>query len=357
MKVTMTKTILVLGGGGYIGSITASLLAQYGYHVVVLDWRLDLHTIFVLAPQEIVRNITLLSGDYGDAGLLKDICTRYDIAGVIHLAGFIEVAQSVIDPQLYYENNVAKAIIAYKQLMAQGIKNIVFSSSAAVYGTPDNMPITEDSRCVPCSPYGMTKYCVELLLKDYIAAYGLHVYVMRYFNVAGAMPVWGLGERHEPETHLIPRIIQAAREHKRVTVFGHDYATPDGTCIRDYVHVLDIAQAHCLAMEKLLTKKTGYSEVVNLGTGSGYSVMSVIKTVEEVVGVSVEYNITSRRPGDPAILCASNERARMLLSWEPIHSSLHQMVDDAYRFMISVSDAKQVCSASVKSLGKQLSNE
>jgi UDP-glucose-4-epimerase GalE len=255
---------------------------------------------------------------------------RFRIDAVMHFAAFIEVGESVADPGAYYENNVGGSLALLRAMVAHGIGRMVFSSSAAVYGSPQQVPIREEHPCAPLSPYGWSKRMVETLLVDFERAHGLRSLALRYFNAAGADASAAIGERHTPESHLIPRLLAAADTGSPIEVYGTDYPTPDGTCIRDYIHVTDLARAHVQALEHLLNGGAGGA--FNLGQGRGYSVEEVIGKVMEVTGRSIRVQTAARRPGDPPVLVASNEKARRELGWAPAHSSLENIIATAWRW-------------------------
>ncbi len=319
----MKQTILVTGGAGYIGSHTVLELLHQNHTVVVIDK--------VCSFQINHPNVTYFQCDIADTPILKTICARYTIDAVIHCAAFIEVGASVVNPAAYYENNVIKTVIFLETMRACSITTIIFSSSAAVYGTPHTLPIPETHSCNPISPYGKTKLIIEQVLEDYRVAYSFKYRALRYFNACGAYPEYHLGERHEPETHLIPRMLQAVIDNAPFTLYGDDYETPDGTCVRDYVHVRDIARAHRLALEHL--QETGKSGVTNLGTTHGYSVKEIIQAVEQVTQKKVIIQKMGRRAGDPAYLIADTTQAKNLLNWQPQYSDIRLIVSSAYTFM------------------------
>ena len=318
-------SIIVTGGAGYVGSHIAWLLAQQGYHVIIIDNFIH-NQHFNPAWATVYRN------DFADIEVLKELFTKHYVSAVIHCAGFIEVGQSVKDPALFYENNVAKTIALLQTMMAYGIKHFIFSSSCAVYGNPEHIPMTEEHPQKPLSPYGKTKAMVEALLPDFAQAYGLKYVSLRYFNVAGAFPEEGLGECHTPETHIIPLLLDAALEQKPFTLFGNDYATKDGTPVRDYVHVRDIAQAHILALHHLL--KGLPSEVFNIGIGHGYTVKELVSAVQEVCRAPITTSVQKRRQGDAPILLADATRARTILQWQPLYSELSFILKSAHAFYI-----------------------
>lgn len=316
------ETLLVIGGAGYIGSHTSYLLAQYGYQVIILD-------SFVHNQPFEHSWATVIRGDYGDSHLLQRIFSSHTITAVMHFAGFTSVGESVHTPAPYYENNVAKTMVLLRVMHEYAVDTLVFSSSAAVYGIPDITPITEEHATQPVNAYGNTKLVIEYMLHDYAQAYGLRFVALRYFNAAGAQPEHGLCEYHVPETHIIPLAIEAALSTGNFNIFGDDYPTPDGTCVRDYVHVTDIAQAHVCALHYL--NQGGMSGCFNLGTGSGYSVREILMTIAQVCGVSIKYIVKPRRAGDPAILVADASKACNMLHWDHRYSQLPVIIESAYR--------------------------
>lgn len=305
----MMQAILVTGGAGYIGSHTALYLAQQGYKVIILDDFSQQQTFAPSWPEKIIK------ADFADEQVLHQIFTSYKILGIMHFAGFTEVGLSVTDPLKFYDNNVAKTIKLIKIALAHGVSKIVFSSSCAVYGLPEFLPLTENHSCNPISPYGQTKLMVEKVLQDCAQAYNLQYVILRYFNAAGAMPEYQLSEQHTPETHLIPLLFRAIYQQASFKIFGQDYNTPDGSCIRDYLHVWDLAAAHHLAFEHL--QKNLPNEIFNLGTGHGYSVLQVAQAVERVTGLNLKLELAGRRAGDPAVLVADASHARDILKWQP----------------------------------------
>ena len=318
----MKQYILVTGGGGYVGAHVVHEFLQHGYHVVVIDRDSKNH----LAHTE----VTYFDGDLADTLLLNKIFASFPITAVIHCAASIEVGASVCNPEEYYENNVINTWRLLQAMRVHGVDKIIASSTAAVYGTPQQIPIPETHPLTPLSPYGKTKLVVEMVLNDYAHAYNMQYAVLRYFNAAGATPELALGERHEPETHLIPRILQAAYDRVPLTVFGNDYDTPDGTCIRDYVHVQDLATAHYKALTYISTHNT--SCTFNLGATRGYSVQEIITAVRDVTGVSLKVVFGPRRAGDAPQLIADTQRARSLLGWSPHHSDICTIVTSAWEF-------------------------
>lgn len=313
---------LVVGGAGYIGSHMVKHLAKAGHRVIVFD---NLSTGFANA----IVSGTLIEGDLADGDHVAHVLRDGSIDAVFHFASSIQVGESAIHPARYFRNNVVNTLNLLDAMIATGTRNLVFSSTAAVYGEPEQIPIPETHRRAPINPYGRTKSMVEDILADYHAAYGLNSFALRYFNAAGADPEGDLGERHEPETHLIPLVLRTASGRRAsIAVFGRDYDTPDGTCIRDYIHVADLASAHEKALCKLL--QNGGCYATNLGTGQGYSVAEVIKAAERITGCPVKVEEKSRRPGDPARLVADPRVARDLIGWEPRRSALDTIIADAW---------------------------
>lgn len=315
------NTVLVVGGAGYIGSHMVRRLQDQGFALLVLD---DLSSGFAGA----VSGAELIVGDVADAALLDSIFTTHPIDAVMHFASFIQVGESVVNPAKYYENNVAKTLVLLAAMVRHNVKSFIFSSTAAIFGNPIFPAIDENHPQNPINPYGRSKWMIEQLLQDYDLAYGLRSVCLRYFNAAGAQPDASLGERHEPETHLIPLAIQAALgQGDALKVFGSDYSTPDGTCVRDYVHVCDLASAHLLALKHL--RAGGSSLRLNLGSESGYSVKQVLASVGEVVGKAVPHDVVGRRAGDPAVLVANSALALSTLGWRPQYPSLGDIVAHA----------------------------
>lgn len=315
--------LVITGGAGYIGSHIAYLCKQHNYTIIILD--LFFHNQYFNPSWA-----TIIKGDFSNKKLLAEIFSHYDIKAVIHCAAFIEVGQSVTNPSSYYENNVAKTLVLLQSMIEHGIKKIVFSSSCAVYGNPEFLPLIENHPKNPISPYGKTKLMVEMMLEDFQRAYGLEYVCLRYFNAAGALPEEGLGEQHQPESHLIPRILQAALEQTPFTIYGNDYETKDGTAIRDYVHVLDIAHAHLLALCHLEAHKP--SDAFNLGSGHGFSIKEVVEAVEKVCQVKIKTVVEKRRAGDPAALVADSFHIQTILQWQRKYSQLAFIVQSACLF-------------------------
>ena len=318
---TGVKTILVAGGAGYIGSHMVALLAEKGYEVLAADNLCTGHA-------QAVKGAKLLVGDVRDRVFLDKVFSEHKIDGVINFAAFSLVGESVKDPLKYYGNNVAGAQTLLETMVRHGVDKIVFSSTAATYGEPEKQPIEETDRTEPTNPYGASKLAIEGMLKWCGKAYGVRYAALRYFNAAGADGAAGIGEDHSPETHLIPIVLQVALgKRERVGIFGDDYPTPDGTCVRDYIHVRDLAKAHLLALEYL--EGGGESGVFNLGSGTGYSVKEIIETARTVTGRSIPAVVEPRRAGDPSVLIASNKKAKLLLGWQP-ERDLHAIIADAW---------------------------
>ena len=315
--------ILVTGGAGYIGSITTRVLLDAGHECVVLDTLERGHRAAIDPRADFVQ------GSVGDPEALSTALPGCD--AVMHLAGYIEVAESVADPQKYFRANAIEPLVMLDLMQRNGVGALVFSSTAAVYGEPESVPIREDARTLPVNPYGASKLAFEESLDGCRLEHGIKSIRFRYFNVAGALPDATLGEAHDPETHLIPRILQAmAAGQERFEVFGDDYPTPDGTCVRDYIHVLDLAHAHRLGLEALGTGHEG--GVYNLGNGQGYSNLQVVSTCAQVTGRDVAIDIGPRRAGDPAALVASAEKAERELGWTPSRGDLSEIVSDAWEW-------------------------
>ena len=315
--------ILVTGGAGYIGSHTVHLLRKHGHEVIVVDDLSRGHRHNVDPTR--FHQINLLQTD-----ALTEVLSQGKVDAVIHFAAYIAVGESTQKPELYFTNNVSGSVSLLTAMERTGVNRIVFSSTAAVYGTPERSPITEDLPYSPLSPYGDSKVMVEKIL-DWLDQYrGVRSVCLRYFNACGAEPGSGLGEEHDPETHLIPLLLRAIDTGKPVTVFGDDYDTPDGTCIRDYIHVSDLAEAHIRAVEALI--KGAPSGKFNVGTGTGKSVLEVIRAVEDVTGQTVPYTVGSRRAGDPPILVANSDRLQQTLGWTPAYTDVREIVKTAWAF-------------------------
>lgn len=317
------NSILVTGGAGYIGSHTVKLLLSQGYDVTVVD-NLSRGYRRNVDPQR------LRTVDVTDTESLCQVFAERAFDAVIHFAAFIAVGESMRVPELYFQNNVGGSLSLLTAMIRSGVRRLVFSSTAAVYGMPAAIPIKEESPYAPVNPYGESKVMVEKLLHWFDQVHGLRSIALRYFNASGADPGGQLGEEHDPETHLIPLLFRALVTGKPITIFGDDYPTADGTCIRDYIHVNDLAQAHIRALESLLSG--GRSDVFNVGTGSGYSVREVARAVEAVTGKKVPFAIGPRREGDPPELVADSTKLRRSLQWTPHYSELRNIVDTAWNF-------------------------
>ncbi|ADQ46584.1 UDP-glucose 4-epimerase [Caldicellulosiruptor kronotskyensis 2002] len=316
--------ILVTGGAGYIGSHMVWLLLEKGYDIVVIDNLEKGHKKAVLGGK-------FYNGDLKDKEFLEKVFSENDISAVIHFAASSLVGESVQNPIKYYYNNVYGTLNLVDTMIKHNVKKLVFSSTAAVYGEPENIPILEEDKTQPTNPYGETKLAIEKMLKWMDIAYGVKFVSLRYFNVAGSHPDGIIGEDHNPETHLIPIVLQTALGiREKVIVYGNDYNTKDGTCIRDYIHVIDLCDAHLKAMEYL--EKSNKSEIFNLGNEMGFSVMEVIEKASEVVGKKIPYEIGPRRAGDPSILVASSQKAQKLLGWQQKYNSLETIISTAWKW-------------------------
>ncbi len=321
------KSVLITGGAGYIGSHTVRLLCSEGYQVVVLD-----NLVYGHKGAIVDESAKLVVGDVGDRDLLTQLFAAHDFIGVIHFAAYAYVGESVNDPLKYYRNNTAEPLILLEVMFEFGCKTIVFSSTCATYGEPERLPLTEDHPQKPVSPYGKSKLMVEWILDDCDTAWGLKSAALRYFNASGCSTDGLIGEDHSPETHLIPLVLQAIKgEISEIIVFGTDYPTDDGTCIRDYIHVEDLATAHLAALRHLI--KGGGSLRCNLGTGVGISVREIIDIAEEVTGQKVPVKYGDRRPGDPAHLVADPRNAKKLLDWEASRKDPRNMIETSWKWM------------------------
>ncbi len=321
---TAPRELLVTGGAGYIGSVVTAHLLDAGHHVTVLDDLSTGHRDSVPAGATFVE------------GRVQDTAARLlgpDYDAVLHFAASSQVGESVADPEKYWRNNLGGSLELLTAMRTAGVRTLVFSSTAATYGEPRTLPITEDAPTRPTNPYGATKLAVDHMITGECAAHGLAAVSLRYFNVAGAHTAADgttYGERHDPETHLIPLVLQVARgARETINVYGDDYPTPDGTCVRDYIHVADLAEAHLLA---LTAARPGHHLVCNLGNGEGFTVQDVVRTVREVTGHPVPQTLAPRRAGDPAVLVASADRARDRLGWRPTRTDLGTIVRDAWAF-------------------------
>ena len=315
-------TILVVGGAGYIGSHMVLDLQRAGYPVVTLDNLSRGH-------QELVPGGEFVAGDLGNPDDLERVFNAYPIKAVMHFAAHSLVGESVEQPLVYYRNNVANTLTLLEAMQTAGVRHFIFSSTAAVYGEPVKTPITEDHPCAPTNPYGATKLAVERILQDVSHANGMTYSILRYFNAAGADASGKVGERHQPETHLIPLVLQVATgEREAIRIFGEDYPTPDGTCLRDYIHVSDLTRAHLLALEALLAG--GGNSTYNLGNSSGYSVRQIIDTARAITGHAIPAEVAARRAGDPAILIADSSRIRADLGWQPRYENIEDIIRSAW---------------------------
>lgn len=322
-----SRAILVTGGAGYIGSHTVRLLAEQGRKVVVLD-----NLVFGHREAIISEGVEFHQGEIGDRDLLERLFSEYDFGAVVHFAAYAYVGESVTNPLKYYRNNTAEPLTLLEVMQAHGCRNFVFSSTCATYGVPASIPIVESNPQDPINPYGRSKLMLEWVLRDCGSAWGLRSACLRYFNASGAAEDGKIGEDHDPETHLIPRVLMAVTgEISHVDVFGTDYPTPDGTCIRDYIHVNDLADAHAKAIDHLVGG--GDSIACNLGTGVGVSVKEIINAVEEVTGKEVPVKYGERREGDPPQLLADPTLARDVLGWEARHKDVRDMVRSAWSWM------------------------
>ncbi|MCR6638483.1 MAG: UDP-glucose 4-epimerase GalE [Sporocytophaga sp.] len=320
------KTILVTGGAGYIGSHTVRLLAEKKYKVIVVDNLVYGHEEAILD-----KNVKLVKANIADGKAMTALFSENKIDAVLHFAAYAYVGESVKDPAKYYLNNIAAPLSLIEVMRANNCNNFIFSSTCASYGNPVRLPIDENHPQEPINPYGQSKLMLEKILKDYGTAYNLNYFFLRYFNASGASKDGLIGEDHDPETHLIPLVIEAAKGTRGpVTVFGTDYDTPDGTCIRDYIHVEDLGRAHILALEHLLKGKG--SAICNLGTGKGCSVKEVIETVEKVTGLKVPVIYGPRRDGDPALLVSDPSAAKNILGWVAEYQDLSKIIETAWKW-------------------------
>ena len=315
--------VLVTGGAGYIGSHLIDVLASAGHNCTVYDNLTNGHA-------DAIGEAELITGDISDSAALTAAMRENEIDAVIHLAAFIEAGESVEKPEKYFRNNTLGGLTLLEAMREAGVAKMVFSSTAAVYGLPEEIPIRESDRTEPINPYGASKLCVEFMLRAFAQAYGMGFVALRYFNVAGAHPAGLIGEAHDPETHLIPLVLQAPLgKRESVKIFGNDYDTPDGTCIRDYIHVMDLAAAHVLAMDAV---QAGDVKVFNLGNGEGFSVRQVIETCRAVTGRPIPAEVAPRRPGDPPSLVASSQKADDELTWHREYPDLKTIVAHAWNW-------------------------
>lgn len=315
--------ILVTGGAGYIGSHMIRLLMENGYEVVVFDNLKGGHR------DSLPKNCPLVVGDLFDSALLEKTLKEEGISAVMHFAGLISMEESVKDPHKYFKNNAFGALSLFDAMLKSGVKKLIFSSTAGVYGNPTHLPIPEDEPCIPTNPYGESKLAVEKILKWYDKIHGLKSVCLRYFNAAGASLDGLIGEDHRPETHLIPLAIKAAQEKKNFYIFGDDYPTRDGTCVRDYIHVLDLCESHILALKFLENER---SEIFNVGIGKGHTNREVVMMVKEITGVDFKVEIGPRRAGDAVELVASAEKIKRNLGWQPKYSDLETIVKTAWKW-------------------------
>jgi len=318
------ENVLVTGGAGYIGSHACKQLKKNGYNPIAYDNLSRGH-------REMVKWGELVEGDILDTNKVFETLKKFNIRSIMHFAAFAYVGESVTHPNLYYKNNVQGSLSLLEAAVQAGVEKFVFSSTCATYGMPEKTPITEDLPQNPINPYGQTKLIVEKMLKDFSNAFLIKTLCLRYFNAAGADLDGEIGEHHEPETHLIPLTIQAALRDTEIQIFGNDYPTRDGTCIRDYIHVTDLAEAHVLALKYLSPTKDNFS-FFNLGTTHGYSVKEIVQTTEEVCGVNIQQNIIERRPGDPAVLVANNDKAKRILGWSPQITDIKKIIESAVKW-------------------------
>ncbi|MFZ2960726.1 MAG: UDP-glucose 4-epimerase GalE [Candidatus Ozemobacteraceae bacterium] len=320
---SVRPVVLVTGGAGYIGSHACKILASAGFAPVVYD-------NLVYGHREDVKWGPFVEGALEDRVRLDETFRKYRPAAVMHFAAYAFVGESVTDPAKYYRNNVVGSLTLLEAMRDHGVKHLVFSSTCATYGEPQTIPIPDDHPQHPINPYGTTKLVMERMMADFSVAYGLNWLALRYFNAAGADPDAEIGERHDPETHLIPLVLDSALGRRpHITVFGTDYATPDGTCIRDYIHVNDLSDAHVLALRYL--QDGGASGGLNLGNGAGYSVKEVIETAERVTGRNIPTEFGKRRAGDPPRLVGDASRARSILGWKPRFADLHVIIEHAWK--------------------------
>jgi len=316
--------ILIVGGAGYIGSHVNKLLNHHGFETIVFD-------NLSYGHRDFVKWGVFEEGDLGDINDIRRVFQKYPITAVMQFAAFTYVGESVEDPQKYYLNNLLNTLNLLEVMLEEKVNYFVFSSTCATYGDPVEIPITEDHPQNPINPYGKGKYMVEQVLEDYSKAYNLRYTVLRYFNAAGADQDAEIGELHQPETHLIPLILDVELgKREDIKIFGTDYPTADGTCIRDYIHVVDLADAHIKALERL--QNGGMSDVFNLGNGQGFSVREVINAAEEVTGKKIRASESDRRPGDPPVLVGSALKAHELLDWQPLYNDLSLIIDTAWQW-------------------------
>jgi UDP-glucose-4-epimerase GalE len=316
-----SKHVLIVGGAGYIGSHTAKALAADGFVPVTYD-------NLIYGHRWAVQWGPFVEGDIRDREKLVETIRRYEICAIVHFAAFAYVGESIMRPEVYYNNNVTGSLSLLDAVLETGVPHVIFSSSCATYGTPGRLPITEDTLQSPVNPYGESKLVIERALRWYAGTHPLTYAALRYFNAAGADADGTIGEDHTPESHLIPLVLDAVLGGRPIEIYGDDYPTPDGTCVRDYIHVSDLADAHVRALRYLL--QGGNSAAMNLGTGKGYSVREVINAVRESTGREVPHRVAQRRPGDPAVLIADARLAEEILGWRPKYSTLENIVNSAW---------------------------
>lgn len=330
----MKKYILVCGGAGYIGSYVIRKILDSGYQAVVVD---DLSTGHL---ESIPEGVEFVKASIGDRKVMDAVFNSHNFQAVVHLCANAYVGESIDNPRKYYSNNVGNGLVLFEAMLDHGVKNIVFSSSCTVYGNPERIPIDEKNKIAPISPYGHTKAMLEQIMADFSYSYGLRYCALRYFNAAGSMSSGEIGEDHRPETHLIPLVLRQSLQIKfpqiynnkaPFVLFGDDYNTPDGTCIRDYIHVEDIARAHCLAIEYL--NKGGESIALNLANEQGFSVLQVLKICEEITGEKIVYTIGPRRLGDSDKLIGDASKAKDVLQWEPEFSDIRHIIRSAWKWV------------------------
>lgn len=331
-----SDTVLICGGAGYIGSHVVRELMQ-NYRLVLVDDLSFGH------EESVPEGVELVTASIGDRDRMNELFRSRDIKAVMHLCANAYVGESVENPMKYYRNNIANGLTLLECMLEHDVKKLIFSSSCSVYGYPDKVPITEECPLSPISPYGHTKAVYEQILVDFNRAYGLQYVALRYFNAAGALAEAGIGEDHDPELHLIPLVLRHVLQKKfpdlfgddlhQLKLFGDDYDTPDGTCIRDYIHVMDLAASHRLALEYLM--KGHDSIAVNLGNSRGFSLFDVVKACEDVTGMKVDYEMAGRREGDPDVLVADSTKAKILLNWQPKYSGIRQIVKSAWEWHLA----------------------
>lgn len=338
------KTVLITGGSGYVGSATTLYMIQQGYRAIVIDHTdfkenfADIEPVILnnffdtTTPFDKTKKLYFIKSDYADERALSFIFNNFKIDAIIHFAAFLNVGESVKKPEMYYENNVEKTIRLLKVMKKNHVNKLVFSSSCTVYGNGQYIPIDEKHPKNPISPYGRSKLMIETILEDYSKSSEFQAISLRYFNAAGGLPEYNIGEQHDPEIHLIPLLLKAGLENKPFYIFGDTYPTPDGTCIRDYLHIWDLASAHYLALQYL--EKDIRFDVFNLGTGTGYSVKEVMNCVEKIIGKKIIVQIVEPRQGDAPAAVADVHKAQLILGWEPIKSSLDEIIHTAYKYYL-----------------------